>query len=563
MLNIKIQTIGMIIAVLLAVATAGVVFNSILTVKQVTMLGNTWEKFEEGPAKKTDYIKALYRAIGFGGMIHKYKDFILESKREQLIEFNAKVREAAVALSDYGRVGVNEQEKEALHAIQGVLKNYVEASQQVEKLSTGGMSSAQIVTKVMIDDAPAMKGIETLSAEISKSRNESATAVYQAVSEVTTFVQTMTVVVGLILATMVISLFWFTRYRLGRPMQNMTQAMKKLADDDLSVEVPARDRKDEIGEMAQTVQVFKENALEMRRMESEQAEMRERSEKEKRDMMNKLADDLENNVGAVMNDLFEGASDIVATAEKLGSKMDTSSSRSLDVAGASGRTSTNVHTLASATEQLSTSINEISQQVAQSSKITSSAVNQAQNTNEQVQGLAFAAEKVGEVVDLIADIAEQTNLLALNATIEAARAGEAGKGFAVVASEVKNLANQTARATEEISGQIGDIQSATKDSVDAIQGIVKTIGDVNEIAAAIAAAVEEQGAATQEIARNVRDVTDDAQTVSDSIVDVTRGTAASYGSAIQVLWRAKDLSKPAKALDNEIDTFLSSIRSTA
>ncbi len=563
MLNIKIQTIGMIIAFLLAIATAGVIYNSNLTVKQVTMLGQTWKDFEGGPAKKTGYIKDLYNAIGFGGMVHKYKDFILEAKRTQLIAFNGKVREAVVALSNYKRVGVNEEEEAALKAIQGVLKNYVEASQKAEQLSASGVSSAEIVTKVIIDDTPALKGVATLSSVIAKSRAKSATAVNQAVTTVTTFVQTMTVVIGLILATMVVSMFWFTRYRLGRPMLKMTNAMKKLANDELSIEVPALDRKDEIGEMAQTVQVFKENALEMRRMESEQAEMRERAEKEKKEMMNKLADDLENNVGNVMNELFEGASDIVATAEKLGSKMDTSSSRSLDVAGASGRTSTNVHTLASATEQLSTSINEISQQVAQSSQITSSAVSQAQSTNEQVQGLAFAAEKVGEVVDLIADIAEQTNLLALNATIEAARAGEAGKGFAVVASEVKNLANQTARATEEISGQIGDIQAATKDSVDAIQGIVKTIGDVNEIAAAIAAAVEEQGAATQEIARNVRDVTDDAQTVSDSIVDVTRGTAASYGSAIQVLWRAKDLSKPAKALDNEIDTFLSSIRSTA
>ncbi|HEC14496.1 MAG TPA: HAMP domain-containing protein, partial [Rhodospirillales bacterium] len=414
MLNIKIQTIGMIIAFLLAIATGGVVYNSTLTVKQVTMMGQTWKDFEEGPEKKMGYINDLYNAIGFGGMVHKYKDFILEAKRTQLVAFNAKVREAVVALSNYKRVGVNEEEETALKAIQGVLKSYIEASQKAEQLSAGGASSAEIVTKVTIDDTPALKGVETLSSVIAKSSRESANAVNQAVTTVTSFVQTMTVVVGLILATMVVSMFWFTRYRLGRPMMNMTQAMKKLANGDLSIEVPARERKDEIGEMAQTVQVFKENAMEMRRMESEQAAMRERSEKEKKEMLNKLADDLENNVGAVMNELFEGASDIVATAEKLGSKMDTSSSRSLDVAGASGRTSTNVHTLASATEQLSTSINEISQQVAQSSQITSSAVNQAQNTNEQVQGLAFAAEKVGEVVDLIADIAEQTNILALN-----------------------------------------------------------------------------------------------------------------------------------------------------
>jgi len=219
-----------------------------------------------------------------------------------------------------------------------------------------------------------------------------------------------------------------------------------------------------------------------------------------------------------------------------------------------------VQSVAAATEELSASISEISQQVAQSTTIAQRAVGQARETDATINGLAQASQKIGEVADLIRDIANQTNLLALNATIEAARAGDAGKGFAVVASEVKNLANQTAQATEEISGQISGIQGATAQAVDAIRVITSTISEIDQIASAIAAAVEQQGAATREISRSIQQAADGTRDVSQNISGVSSALSESARLADGLLGAASDLSHQADVMRGEISRFLDRVR---
>jgi methyl-accepting chemotaxis protein len=219
-----------------------------------------------------------------------------------------------------------------------------------------------------------------------------------------------------------------------------------------------------------------------------------------------------------------------------------------------------VQSVASATEEMSATVNEISRQVQESARIASEAVCQASVTNDRVGELARAAARIGDVVELINSIAGQTNLLALNATIEAARAGEAGRGFAVVASEVKALAEQTAKATGEISAQIGGIQSATQESVTAIKGIGETIGRMSEISSTIASAVEEQGAATQEIARNVQHAAHGTQQVSCNITDVQRGASEAGTASSLVLSAARSLSGESSRLKTEVGKFLDSVR---
>ena len=345
------------------------------------------------------------------------------------------------------------------------------------------------------------------------------------------------------------------------PVGTMTDAMSQLANGDLQTEVPARGRRDEIGEMSDAVQMFKDNAIRVKQVEAEAEEQKHKTEAEKRKMILKMADDFESSVGGVVNSVSSASTEMQGSAEAVTDTATQTSSQSTAAASAAEEASTNVQTVASAAEELSSSISEISRQVSQSTSIASAAVSEVENANDKVQGLAEAAQKIGEVVALITDIADQTNLLALNATIEAARAGEAGKGFAVVASEVKNLANATAKATEDISAQIGGIQSATEGAVGAIGSIGATIGQMSEIAAAIAAAVEEQGAATQEIARNVEQAAAGTAEVTENITNVNQGAAETGQSASQMLSAASELSQQSETLRGEVDKFLANIRS--
>ncbi len=344
------------------------------------------------------------------------------------------------------------------------------------------------------------------------------------------------------------------------PINDSVDVMDHLAKGNLEVEIPGLNRGDEIGGMAQSIAVFKQNAIEVQKMESEKAAQEERVAAEKKAAMNAMADDFESRVSAIVKTVSSSSAQLTSTAQSMSKTADDASQQTTTVAAASEEASTNVQTVASAAEELSASVNEINRQVTQSAEIAGKANKDAQRTNETVQSLASAAQKIGEIVELISDIAEQTNLLALNATIEAARAGEAGKGFAVVASEVKNLATQTAKATEDISSQISEMQAVTSDAVSAIEGIGSTIGEINTITDTIATAISEQGSATQEIAENTQQAAIGTQTVSGTISTVTQAASETGTAAQQVLSSANDLSEQADTLQTQVDGFLTQMR---
>jgi methyl-accepting chemotaxis protein len=345
------------------------------------------------------------------------------------------------------------------------------------------------------------------------------------------------------------------------PLSGLTSGMKQLADGNFGVVLPGLARSDEVGDMAQAVEAFKVKAAQKARDEVEAKIRQDRAaaEQRKRDMA-RLADDFEGAVGEIVETVSSASTELEASAGTLTSSAERSQKLTTMVAAASDQASTNVRSVALATEEMTSSVNEISRQVQTSANIANDAVAQARKTNDRVAELAQAAARIGDVVELFNTIAGQTNLLALNATIEAARAGESGRGFAVVASEVKALAEQTAKATGEISQQITGIQAATQDSVAAIKEIGDTIGRMSEIASTIASAVQEQGAATQEISRNVQRAANGTQQVSSNITDVQRGTSETGSASSQVLSAAQSLSRDSNRLKLEVGKFLNSVR---
>jgi methyl-accepting chemotaxis protein len=344
------------------------------------------------------------------------------------------------------------------------------------------------------------------------------------------------------------------------PMLRLTDAMHRLAEDDLSVTVLDTLRGDEIGTIAKAVAVFKERGVDNRRLRQDQEAAQARNGAERKAMLIQLADAFESSVRGVVEVVATSASSVHGSATGLSTTTQEATRQASAAAVAADEASASVNTVAGATEELSASIQEIGRQVAASSSVANQAVEDAGKTNQLMAGLAAAANEVGEVVNLINSIAGQTNLLALNATIEAARAGEHGKGFAVVASEVKGLATQTAKATDEIQAKIGEIQQATATAVTAIRDISEVIGRMNAISSAIAAAIEEQGAATRDIAGNIQRAAQGARTVSANITGVNRASADAGSAAEQVLGGAGELATAADRLRNEVARFLSSIR---
>ena len=344
-----------------------------------------------------------------------------------------------------------------------------------------------------------------------------------------------------------------------RPLRDTVGAVERLAAGDLDVDVGSVSRGDEIGMLARSLDVFKRNAAEARRLAAEQDADRA-AQAARASRIEVSVRGFEGKVASMVGMLASGATELEATARVMSETAGRANDQAGVVARASENASANVQTAAAAAEELSSSIAEISRQVTKSASIAEQALAEAKRTDTIVQALSDGADRIGQVVGLIHSIAGQTNLLALNATIEAARAGDAGKGFAVVASEVKNLATQTARATEEIGGQIGQIQAATKEAVDAIRGIAVIIGEASTIATSIASAVEEQGVATSEIARTVHDTARAAMEVTSNIGGVRDAASDTGAAANEVLGAAGNVSVQAEKLSSEVTMFVSEVR---
>jgi methyl-accepting chemotaxis protein len=371
--------------------------------------------------------------------------------------------------------------------------------------------------------------------------------------------QSMAVAAGFA-ALLVLALTMLVVRRVTKPLTSVTQALTAVANGRNDVEIACDDRADEIGDMARTVAVFKNNALERQRLRDEQAASTVAATERRKTELRNFVDAFQASVGGIVENVLSSSGEFERVAQQLTETARTTAELSGRSAGASETASEHVRSAAVASDELASSIADITRRVQESNGIAAEAVKQAAATDQRINELSEAGARIGDVVKLITTIAEQTNLLALNATIEAARAGDAGRGFAVVAQEVKTLAGQTAKATEEIGSQIANMQLATQESVTAIKAIGQTIERINGIATSIAGAVEQQRAATQNIAQSVRSAASGTADVVSNIRNAARGADETGESSNRMLTSAKALSGESLRLKAEVDKFLDGMR---
>ena len=373
----------------------------------------------------------------------------------------------------------------------------------------------------------------------------------------------MMTVFGLVVAglsALALLLGWAVARSVTRPLSRVHGVMLRLADHDLDAEVPERGRRDEIGGMARTLEVFKENLLRNRQMEQERRDAAVQAAAEKRAAVFDLANRFESRVGRIVDQLGRSASGFKETASHLSGAVRKAEQECTSVASASEQASVNVQAVASAAEEMSTAIRGLSGRVSQAAQRSRATAERAEQARSHLDALSTAIEQVDQVVASINVVASQTNLLALNATIEAARAGEAGKGFAVVASEVKNLASQTHAMTEQIGQQISTVKAASDRTVEGMRGIIDQVEHIDQSAAEMAASVEQQSAATGEISRNAQQAAVGPNEVSRSVVDIRKAEQESGVAARQVIQSADTLAADAALLKHELEAFLAEIR---
>jgi methyl-accepting chemotaxis protein len=476
-----------------------------------------------------------------------------EESQKQVI-----ARSTAVLIENLDRIrGVADDKafQSGIDALASIVSRFTAANDAVVKLDDARTEIIKNRTATFVNQA-----IELIEAQVAFVGANAKSSKALAIAE-TLQANRINFVLAIVVMAAIVGSVLFSFFAISRPMMRLNGALGEMAAGHLDIAIPGADRGDEIGDLAKTVTVIRENAEQKARDEAEAKTRQDQAaaQQRKTDMI-RMADDFEGAVGEIVETVSSASTELEASASTLTSTAERAQELTTMVAAASEEASTNVQSVASATEQMASSVNEISRQVQESARMAGDAVDQARKTNDRVSELSKAASRIGDVVELINTIAGQTNLLALNATIEAARAGEAGRGFAVVASEVKALAEQTAKATGEIGQQITGIQAATQESVNAIREISGTIEKLSEISATIAAAVEQQGAATQEISRNVQQAAQGTQQVSANISDVQRGASETGSASSQVLSAAQSLSGDSNRLKFEVGKFLNSVR---
>ncbi|MEQ8603173.1 MAG: methyl-accepting chemotaxis protein [Marivibrio sp.] len=447
------------------------------------------------------------------------------------------------------------------------LENTVETAQEVSKTATLTAGQLQMLGAVRAsrDEASALRDVVR---DFSGYSDQKAERIVVESADAATAIKMLLIAAALIGVLGGALVAWIiARRTIAKPLAGSVAALKRLAEDDLSLEIVGTERGDEVGDIARAMQTFKTNLLRTRELEAE-AERREKAAEEekaaaearRREEMLALADQFEKRVGGIVKIVADSSANLQETAQELAAAVEETNAQASAIAAAAEQSSTNVETVAAASEELSTAIGEVSSQVTDTAGKSSSVAQSGEEARRELDALSTTIVETTQILAQIGEIADQTNLLALNATIEAARAGEAGKGFAVVAEEVKSLASETQRMTQRIGAQVETVQASVGRAVTGMRTIIDQIGGIDGATSAVASSVEQQSSATQEISRNATQAAEGAQEVTSNVVGIQSATQQTGEAATGVKSVASDLRDNAGALRKEVEAFLAEIR---
>ncbi len=487
-----------------------------------------------------------------GGRLFMMK-FLATSSEADFTEVEASLKAMADQLNFLGKAVASSHGKDILSKIEPKAETYKTAAARVREVT---------LQRNEIRDGKLLVIGSQVEAQANLMRESAAQEAAALSTETQSFLAGAMWQVGIacvLAVTLAIGLALFLARGITVPLARLVEDARDLAAGNTNAAFAEAKRLDEIGDVARSVAGFRDGVVEHQRLEAEQQEaMQHREVRNAR--VAEAVHEFESGAKEMLETIVDASGKLQETATAMNGTAEDTNAQATMVASASEQATTNVQTVAAATEELSVSLGEVSDQVSHSAGIAKKAASEAERTNQQIAGLATVAEDIGEVISLISTIAEQTNLLALNATIEAARAGEAGRGFAVVAAEVKELASQTGKATEEISAKISAIQNETRDAVDGIQSISGIIEEINSVATTIASAVSQQSAATTEISSSVDQASKGTEEVSSSIVRVSQAAAETDTAASSVVEASETLSQKSEQMQLMIERFLETVK---